>query len=69
MDAYEIFSFISEKPETCVMARKNIKTSSYLVNYCLEFFCDNHYIGQFVKNIFTGMESTNILHEENKNIC
>jgi hypothetical protein len=64
MGSNEIFYFIDEKLETCSMASKVTKTTSYLVNYCLEHFCDNHYIGQFVKNPFTGKESTNILHEE-----
>jgi hypothetical protein len=51
MGSNEIFYFIDEKPETCSMASKVTKTTSYLVNYFLEHFCDNHYIGQFVKKL------------------
>jgi hypothetical protein len=41
MGAYEIFYFIDEKFETCAMASKVTKTTSYLVNY-RHVLLDNH---------------------------
>jgi hypothetical protein len=66
--AYELFSFINEKPEICAMASKVMKTIFYLVNFCLENFHNNYCIDQFVKNLFAGKESTNILQEEEEEI-
>jgi hypothetical protein len=51
------------------MASKVMKTISYLVNYCLENFPNNYYMGQFVENLFASKKSTNILQEEDDNIC
>jgi hypothetical protein len=51
------------------MASKVMKTISYLVNYCLENFPNNYYMGQFVKNLFASKKSTNILQEEDEKIC
>jgi hypothetical protein len=61
MDAYEIYSVIIGIPDTCAMASKVIKTISYLVNYCLENFPNNYFIGQLVKNLFAGKNNTNVL--------
>jgi hypothetical protein len=70
MGAYEIFSYVSEKPKTCVMDSKVKKTSSYLFNYCLENFHDNLYIAQFFIKYLGAMESTNILQKgDDENIC
>jgi hypothetical protein len=36
--AYELISFINEKPETCAMASKVMRTIFYLVNFLLRKF-------------------------------
>ena len=63
LGAYDIFSFISEKPETCAKAGKIRKTSSYLFNYCLKKFSGNFYITQFVKKTLAA-QGINFLQEE-----
>jgi hypothetical protein len=52
MGSFKMYSFIIEKPETCAMASKVMKTIFYLVSYCLENFRDNYYVDKFVKNLY-----------------
>jgi hypothetical protein len=54
MGSYEIYSLIIEKPKNSAMGSKVIKTISYLVNFFLENFTDNYYVGQFVNNLYAG---------------
>ena len=61
--AFEVDSFIDEKYETCVVARKHNCSSSRILKHCIENFRDNAYVVDFYKSALSAQESTNILQE------